>query len=55
MDRLANTVRPYAWGSVTTIPALLASRRPANRRPNSGWAPTRAPRPGSTGVAVRVP
>ncbi|MFJ9520381.1 mannose-6-phosphate isomerase, class I [Kitasatospora sp. NPDC101801] len=23
MDRLANTVRPYAWGSVTTIPALL--------------------------------
>ncbi|KQV22171.1 MULTISPECIES: mannose-6-phosphate isomerase, class I [unclassified Kitasatospora] len=23
MDRLANTVRPYAWGSVTTIPELL--------------------------------
>ncbi|MFJ2742539.1 mannose-6-phosphate isomerase, class I [Streptomyces sp. NPDC087440] len=24
MDRLANTVRPYAWGSVTAIPELLA-------------------------------
>ncbi|MGW4896772.1 mannose-6-phosphate isomerase, class I [Kitasatospora sp. NPDC004240] len=23
MDRLVNTVRPYAWGSVTAIPALL--------------------------------
>ncbi|MFH8556203.1 mannose-6-phosphate isomerase, class I [Streptomyces celluloflavus] len=23
MDRLANTVRPYAWGSVTAIPELL--------------------------------
>lgn len=23
MDRLANTVRPYAWGSTTAIPALL--------------------------------
>lgn len=23
MDRLTNTVRPYAWGSVTAIPALL--------------------------------
>ncbi|GAA1348638.1 mannose-6-phosphate isomerase, class I [Streptomyces beijiangensis] len=25
MDRLANTVRPYAWGSTTAIPALLAT------------------------------
>ncbi|SCG01196.1 mannose-6-phosphate isomerase, partial [Streptomyces sp. Ncost-T6T-2b] len=23
MDRLSNTVRPYAWGSTTAIPALL--------------------------------
>ncbi|WP_328538423.1 mannose-6-phosphate isomerase, class I [Streptomyces sp. NBC_00344] len=26
MDRLANTVRPYAWGSTTAIPALLGTR-----------------------------
>ncbi|MDH6121919.1 mannose-6-phosphate isomerase [Kitasatospora sp. GAS204A] len=26
MDRLANTVRPYAWGSTTAIPALLGER-----------------------------
>lgn len=25
MDRLANTVRPYAWGSVTAIPELLGT------------------------------
>ncbi|TXS29966.1 mannose-6-phosphate isomerase, class I [Streptomyces sp. ms191] len=31
MDRLVNTVRPYAWGSTTAIPALL------------GIAPTGAP------------
>ncbi|MFI8294007.1 mannose-6-phosphate isomerase, class I [Streptomyces sp. NPDC085614] len=31
MDRLVNTVRPYAWGSTTAIPALL------------GVAPTGAP------------
>lgn len=23
MDRLTNTIRPYAWGSTTAIPALL--------------------------------
>lgn len=23
MDRLSNTVRPYAWGSTTAIPELL--------------------------------
>jgi mannose-6-phosphate isomerase len=26
MDRLANTVRPYAWGSTSAIPALLGVR-----------------------------
>ncbi|MDH6110794.1 mannose-6-phosphate isomerase [Kitasatospora sp. MAP12-15] len=26
MDRLANTVRPYAWGSTTAIPALLGEQ-----------------------------
>ncbi|MCC9311750.1 mannose-6-phosphate isomerase, class I [Kitasatospora sp. RB6PN24] len=26
MDRLVNTVRPYAWGSTTAIPALLGVR-----------------------------
>ncbi|KOG76447.1 mannose-6-phosphate isomerase, partial [Streptomyces varsoviensis] len=25
MDRLANTVRPYAWGSTTAIPELLGT------------------------------
>src|SRR5205807_7870649 len=25
MDRLANTVRPYAWGSPTAIPELLGT------------------------------
>lgn len=25
MDRLTNTVRPYAWGSTTLIPELLGT------------------------------
>ncbi|MQS07599.1 type I phosphomannose isomerase catalytic subunit, partial [Streptomyces alkaliphilus] len=25
MDRLANPVRPYAWGSTTAIPELLGT------------------------------
>ncbi len=25
MDRLVNTVRPYAWGSTTAIPELLGT------------------------------
>ncbi|NED05030.1 mannose-6-phosphate isomerase, class I, partial [Streptomyces sp. SID6648] len=25
MDRLDNTVRPYAWGSTTAIPTLLGT------------------------------
>ena len=33
MDRLTNTVRPYAWGSTTAIPELLGTPPPANRRP----------------------
>ncbi len=45
MDRLSNTVRPYAWGSTTAIPALLGTAPPANRRPRCGWAPTQEPPP----------
>ena len=26
MDRLTNTIRPYAWGSATLIPELLGTR-----------------------------
>ena len=26
MDRLDNTIRPYAWGSTTAIPELLGVR-----------------------------
>ncbi|PYC77633.1 mannose-6-phosphate isomerase, class I [Streptomyces tateyamensis] len=33
MDRLANTVRPYAWGSTTAIPALLGT--PATGEPQA--------------------
>jgi mannose-6-phosphate isomerase len=33
MDRLANTVRPYAWGSTTSIPSLLGT--PATGEPQA--------------------
>lgn len=26
MDRLTNTVRPYAWSSTTAVPALLGTK-----------------------------
>ncbi|MFJ5123350.1 mannose-6-phosphate isomerase, class I [Kitasatospora sp. NPDC088548] len=49
MDRLVNTVRPYAWGSVTAIPALLG-REPTGEPQAELWmgahpgAPSRADR-----------
>jgi mannose-6-phosphate isomerase len=51
MDRLSNTVRPYAWGSTTAIPELL------------GLAPTGEPQaemwmgahPGAPSLLTRIP
>ncbi|CAM5582650.1 mannose-6-phosphate isomerase, class I [Streptomyces spiroverticillatus] len=50
MDRLANTVRPYAWGSVTAIPELLGTE-PTGEPQAELWmgahpgAPSRITRP----------
>ncbi|GAA3489147.1 mannose-6-phosphate isomerase, class I [Streptomyces cremeus] len=50
MDRLANTVRPYAWGSVTAIPELLGTE-PTGEPQAELWmgahpgAPSRIARP----------
>ncbi|MCX5200833.1 mannose-6-phosphate isomerase, class I [Streptomyces sp. NBC_00237] len=50
MDRLANTVRPYAWGSVTAIPELLGTE-PTGEPQAELWmgahpgAPSRLARP----------
>lgn len=51
MDRLANTVRPYAWGSTTAIPELLGTE-PTGEPQAELWmgahpgAPSRLERPG---------
>ncbi|MFF2042883.1 mannose-6-phosphate isomerase, class I [Kitasatospora sp. NPDC058170] len=51
MDRLVNTVRPYAWGSVTAIPSLLG-QEPTGEPQAELWmgahpgAPSRADRDG---------
>ncbi|ROQ80489.1 mannose-6-phosphate isomerase type 1 [Streptomyces sp. CEV 2-1] len=51
MDRLSNTVRPYAWGSTTAIPALLGVA-PTGEPQAEMWmgahpgAPSRISRPG---------
>ncbi|MEV6162987.1 mannose-6-phosphate isomerase, class I [Streptomyces sp. NPDC052052] len=53
MDRLSNTVRPYAWGSTTAIPALLGTV-PTGEPQAEMWmgahpgAPSRLTRTGST-------
>lgn len=57
MDRLSNTVRPYAWGSTTAIPALLGTA-PTGEPQAEVWmgahpgAPSRITRPGATGSAA---
>ncbi|MEU9093721.1 mannose-6-phosphate isomerase, class I [Streptomyces sp. NPDC048428] len=57
MDRLSNTVRPYAWGSTTLIPALLGVA-PTGEPQAEMWmgahpgAPSRITR---TGAAAEVP
>nr|WSS69298.1 mannose-6-phosphate isomerase, class I [Streptomyces sp. NBC_01175] len=62
MDRLANTVRPYAWGSTTAIPELLGTA-PTGEPQAEMWmgahpgAPSRLTRPtgtDATGVAGSV-
>ncbi|PCG85597.1 mannose-6-phosphate isomerase, class I [Streptomyces sp. WZ.A104] len=65
MDRLSNTVRPYAWGSTTAIPALLGIE-PTGEPQAEMWmgahpgAPSRvsrsgrASRSGQTGMASRT-
>ncbi|HEY9439997.1 MAG TPA: mannose-6-phosphate isomerase, class I [Streptomyces sp.] len=53
MDRLSNTVRPYAWGSITAIPELLGIA-PTGEPQAEMWmgahpgAPSRLTRPGHT-------
>ncbi|MET9517723.1 mannose-6-phosphate isomerase, class I [Streptomyces sp. NPDC002994] len=54
MDRLSNTVRPYAWGSTTAIPALLGTA-PTGEPQAEMWmgahpgAPSRIDRGGTGG------
>jgi mannose-6-phosphate isomerase len=54
MDRLSNTVRPYAWGSTTAIPELLGTA-PTGEPQAEMWmgahpgAPSRVTRGGTTG------
>ncbi|MEV2248790.1 mannose-6-phosphate isomerase, class I [Streptomyces sp. NPDC049970] len=54
MDRLSNTVRPYAWGSTTAIPELLGTT-PTGEPQAEMWmgahpgAPSRLSRPTSPG------
>ncbi|MFD0012182.1 mannose-6-phosphate isomerase, class I [[Kitasatospora] papulosa] len=56
MDRLSNTVRPYAWGSTTAIPELLGTA-PTGEPQAEMWmgahpgAPSRLTRPAATGSA----
>lgn len=53
MDRLTNTVRPYAWGSTTAIPGLLGVE-PTGEPQAEVWmgahpgAPSRVARPGAS-------
>ncbi|GAA2960727.1 MULTISPECIES: mannose-6-phosphate isomerase, class I [Streptomyces] len=55
MDRLSNTVRPYAWGSTTAIPELLGTA-PTGEPQAEMWmgahpgAPSRLTRPTETGT-----
>ncbi|MFF1926094.1 mannose-6-phosphate isomerase, class I [Streptomyces sp. NPDC058221] len=57
MDRLSNTVRPYAWGSTTAIPALLGVA-PTGEPQAEMWmgahpgAPSRITRTGSAPAAT---
>ncbi|MEU7079720.1 mannose-6-phosphate isomerase, class I [Streptomyces sp. NPDC046409] len=56
MDRLSNTVRPYAWGSTTAIPELLGTA-PTGEPQAEMWmgahpgAPSRLTRPAASGSA----
>ncbi|MFE4454924.1 mannose-6-phosphate isomerase, class I [Streptomyces sp. NPDC056796] len=56
MDRLSNTVRPYAWGSTTAIPELLGTT-PTGEPQAEMWmgahpgAPSRLTRPAAPGAA----
>ncbi|MFI8818019.1 MULTISPECIES: mannose-6-phosphate isomerase, class I [unclassified Streptomyces] len=60
MDRLSNTVRPYAWGSTTAIPALLGIA-PTGEPQAEMWmgahpgAPSRITRPTGTGSGTTAP
>lgn len=57
MDRLSNTVRPYAWGSTTAIPELLGTA-PTGEPQAEMWmgahpgAPSRLTRPTGTGTGT---
>ncbi|WP_405012342.1 mannose-6-phosphate isomerase, class I [Kitasatospora sp. NBC_01539] len=59
MDRLHNTVRPYAWGSTTAIPALLGEE-PTGEPQAEMWigahpgAPSRLERNGATTTLDQV-
>jgi mannose-6-phosphate isomerase len=58
MDRLSNTVRPYAWGSTTAIPELLGTA-PTGEPQAEMWmgahpgAPSRLTRPSGSGADER--
>ena len=50
MDRLDNTVRPYAWGSTTAIPKLLGLE-PTGEPQAEMWMGARPVREGAPGWA----
>ena len=60
MDRLDNTIRPYAWGSTTAIPGLLGAE-PSGEPQAEMWmgahpgAPSRTPRGPLTEVIDEAP
>ncbi|MET9430154.1 mannose-6-phosphate isomerase, class I [Streptomyces sp. NPDC003036] len=60
MDRLSNTVRPYAWGSTTAIPGLLGTA-PTGEPQAEVWmgahpgAPSRVTRTGGAGAGEQLP
>jgi mannose-6-phosphate isomerase len=53
MDRLDNTIRPYAWGSITAIPGLLGAR-PTGEPQAEMWMGAHPGAPSRTGRGTLV-
>lgn len=55
MDRLDNTVRPYAWGSTTAIPALLSTAPTGEPQAEMWMGAHPGPPPASTAARAHSP